>query len=115
MKFITVTSIGNLRNSYWSGTAWYKVSTYFEESEKQKVGLPSKDVTRIMPFDAWTADFKWVDDPAKKWWQFWKDPVLQPMKKKHYVGTQVEVRVADKHVVYCVSEQYDAVKEMLEA
>ena len=42
-------------------------------------------------------------------------PALQLMKKKHYVGTQVEVRIADKHVVYCVSEQYDAVKEMLES
>ena len=44
-----------------------------------------------MPFDAWTVDFKLVDDPAKKRWQFWKDPVLQLVKKKHYVGTQVEV------------------------
>ena len=69
-----------------------------------------------MPFDAWTVDFKLVDDLAKKWWQFWKDPVLQLVKKKkRYVGTQVEVRVADKHVVYCVSERRDAMKEMLES
>lgn len=116
MKIATVTSIGNLWNFYFDEVLQedFFVGTHFVEAEEQTIGIPSKDVMQITPFDAWSMDFKWTDDPTKKWWQFWKGSVLQKNKKKHFTGTSIVVKDGKKHVVYCVKEPYEKVKAMLE-
>jgi len=117
MKIATVTQIGNLRNYYYDEVLLEQqfVGTYFEEDPvPSTIGIPSKDVMLISPFDAWTMEFEKVDDPTRKWWQIWKGMVLQKTKKKHITGTAIEVRDGKKRLVYCVGEPYDKVKAMLE-